>query len=139
MTCLSILLYSQIKLNDTVEIFLIDEGYGFDFSHPIHIHGYSPYIIAMERHANANPQSFFPGFNEDPENVLNKAVVKEWNEQGIIKKNLKDPPQKDTVAVPDAGFVIMRFRADNPGFWIMHCHMSWHNHVGMGVIIQVLC
>ena len=40
-------------------MFLIDEGRRFDLQHPIHIHGYSPYIIATERHAK-EPESFFP-------------------------------------------------------------------------------
>lgn len=39
-------------------MFLIDEGYhnmedgskGVDMQHPIHVHGYSFYVIAMERH-----------------------------------------------------------------------------------------
>ena len=59
------------------------------------------------------------------------------NEEGKIKRNLIDPIRKDTVAVPDAGFTVMRFKADNPGFWLLHCHMSWHNHVGMAVVLQV--
>ena len=44
---------------------------------------------------------------------------------------------KDTVSVPDAGFTLIRFLANNPGYWLLHCHMSWHNHVGMAVVIQV--
>ena len=40
-------------------MFIIDEGRVFDLQHPIHIHGYSPYIIATERHAK-EPESFFP-------------------------------------------------------------------------------
>ena len=47
-------------MNNVVEIFLIDEGTTFDLSHPIHIHGYSPYIVAMERHA-AFPDQFYGG------------------------------------------------------------------------------
>lgn len=42
-----------------MELFLIDEGHDFDIQHPIHIHGYSPYIIAMERHAT-KPERIFP-------------------------------------------------------------------------------
>ena len=63
--------------------------------------------------------------------------VKKLNEAGKIKKNLKNPPRKDNVPVPDAGFAIMRFRADNPGFWILHCHIDFHNHAGMAVVLQV--
>lgn len=38
-------------MNDIVELILIDEGKLFEIQHPIHIHGYSPYIVAYERHA----------------------------------------------------------------------------------------
>lgn len=60
------------------------------------------------------------------------------NERGEIQRNLIDPPLKDTVSVPDSGFTVIRFLADNPGYWAFHCHMSWHNHLGMGVVIKVI-
>ena len=72
-------------------------------------------------------------------NAIGKEDVKRMNNAGRIKRNLVDPIQKDTMPVPDGGFSIMRFKADNPGFWILHCHMSWHHHVGMAVILQVSC
>ena len=70
-------------------------------------------------------------------NSIGKQEVIDLNESGKIKRNLINPPMKDTVSVPDAGFTLIRFLANNPGYWLLHCHMSWHNHVGMGVIIQV--
>ena len=36
------------------------------------------------------------------------------------------PPVKDTVIVPANGYTVIRFRTDNPGFWLMHCHMETH-------------
>ena len=63
--------------------------------------------------------------------------MKKLNEEGSIKRNLIDPPQKDTIAVPDAGFAILRFKADNPGFWLVHCHYAWHIQIGMAFILQV--
>ena len=68
---------------------------------------------------------------------MSLAEVKKLNEAGKIKKNYKDPIQKDTIAVPDAGFTVMRFQADNPGFWIFHCHIDFHHHAGMALVIQV--
>jgi hypothetical protein len=47
------------------------------------------------------------------------------------------PPLKDTVSVPSRGYTVVRFRADNPGFWLMHCHFEWHMAVGMGLVLQV--
>lgn len=47
------------------------------------------------------------------------------------------PPKKDTVSVPSKGYTRVRFRADNPGFWLMHCHFEWHTAVGMVLVLQV--
>ena len=63
--------------------------------------------------------------------------MKKLNHEGKITKNLVDPPLKDTVIVPDAGFTVIRFLANNPGFWLFHCHLSWHDRIGMGMLIQV--
>lgn len=59
------------------------------------------------------------------------------DQAGLIQKNLIDPPAKDNVIVPDAGFTVIRFHADNPGYWLFHCHMSWHNHLGMALVFKV--
>lgn len=43
------------------------------------------------------------------------AEVKERDAQGLITRNLKNPPLKDTVTVPDGGYTVVRFIANNPG------------------------
>ena len=48
----------QLEKNKTVELVIVDEGWDFDLTHPIHIHGYSPYIVAMERRAK-QPNDYF--------------------------------------------------------------------------------
>ncbi|KAJ7169229.1 laccase [Mycena crocata] len=47
--------------------------------------------------------------------------------------NYKNPPRRDVVAVSDGG-VIIRFRADNPGPWFLHCHIDWHLEAGLAVV-----
>ena len=64
--------------------------------------------------------------------------MKKLNHEGKISRNLVDPPLKDTIIVPDAGFTVIRFVANNPGFWLFHCHLSWHDRIGMGMLIQVI-
>ena len=126
----------EVNLGDLVELVLIDEGYAYDVTHPFHLHGHSFYVVAMERHGGA-PDHIGPAPNA--ENFITKDYVEGLNANGSIKKNLIDPPLKDNVAVPDAGFTIVRFVADNVGYWLFHCHMSWHNHLGMGLIFKVSC
>lgn len=39
--------------------------------------------------------------------------------------------RRDTFMVnPSANFVI-RFKADNPGVWLFHCHIDWHLATGL--------
>ncbi len=124
----------EIALNDTVEIVLIDEGFPYDVSHPFHMHGNDFYVVAMERHVK-DPGNI--GAKGAEGNSILRQTVMDMDKQGLIQRNLVDPPRKDTVSVPDGGFTIVRFLADNPGFWLMHCHMSWHNELGMGFVLKV--
>jgi Multicopper oxidase. len=47
-------------------------------------------------------------------NITRQDVI-DMDAKGLIRRNLKDAPLKDTVTVPDGGFTIIRFHATNPG------------------------
>ena len=34
------------------------------------------------------------------------------------------------------GYLLIAFKADNPGAWLVHCHIAWH--ASSGLAIQVL-
>jgi len=51
--------------------------------------------------------------------------------------NLKDPVKKDTVAVPRRGYVVIRLLADNPGIWMLHCHVLFHQASGMAMSLHI--
>ena len=48
---------------------------------------------------------------------------------GNITRKLDKAVKKDTVIVPDGGYTIIRFLADNPGWWFFHCHLEFHVEV----------
>ncbi|RXG53142.1 Laccase-14 [Armadillidium vulgare] len=48
-----------------------------------------------------------------------------------LSKNLEFPVQKDTISVPQGGYTLLRFLADNPGFWIFESQMLFESHLGM--------
>jgi FtsP/CotA-like multicopper oxidase with cupredoxin domain len=48
------------------------------------------------------------------------------NEIERPKNSNENPPLKDTIQIPNAGYVRVKFKADNPGFWIGHCHFDFH-------------
>lgn len=58
--------------------------------------------------------------------------------EDIVKQDLPrdrtnrnpNPPYKDSILIPNPGYVRLKFRANNPGFWIAHCHFDWHLAIG---------
>lgn len=48
--------------------------------------------------------------------------------QGVI--NLHDPVYRDTADIPAFEWLAIRFVTNNPGAWLMHCHMQYHLLVG---------
>ncbi|KAI1079514.1 hypothetical protein F5B20DRAFT_571008 [Whalleya microplaca] len=50
---------------------------------------------------------------------------------GSTTWNLDNPMRRDTVTVPAFSHVVLRFAADNPGVWALHCHVAWHMEGGM--------
>jgi hypothetical protein len=44
---------------------------------------------------------------------------------------------RDTVNIPSRGYAVLRFRADNPGVWLFHCHIPWHLATGMAMVVDV--
>ncbi|XP_076296818.1 uncharacterized protein LOC143217023 [Lasioglossum baleicum] len=111
----------RVKLGSVVEVVLVDEGFAYDANHPFHLHGYQFRVVAMER----------VGRNVTAE------VVKQLDRQGSIRRNLDRAPLKDTVTVPDGGYTIIRFYANNPGYWLFHCHIEFHAEVGMSLVFKV--
>jgi len=43
--------------------------------------------------------------------------------------------KRDDVVVPANGYVVIRFKADNPGTWFFHCHIDLHLVGGMAATI----
>ncbi|KAK9990187.1 hypothetical protein SO802_025172 [Lithocarpus litseifolius] len=43
---------------------------------------------------------------------------------------------KNTVPLHPYGWTALRFKADNPGAWLFHCHIEAHFYLGMGVVFE---
>lgn len=106
----------KFKLGSIAELIVVnvDDKLG----HPMHLHGHKFHVVDM---------------GILPENI----TASEVRNGAIPKQNLKRPPYKDTVVLPYPGYVRLRFRANNPGYWLFHCHFDWHLPIGMAVMIQV--
>ncbi|KAI4672930.1 uncharacterized protein J4E78_001433 [Alternaria triticimaculans] len=73
--------------------------------HPIHLHGHDFFVIAQ-------------GTGEYTDDVALK---------------LDNPPRRDTAMLPASGYLVIAFETDNPGAWLMHCHIGWHTSEGFAM------
>lgn len=46
---------------------------------------------------------------------INLQHALEWDRKGLLHRHFGSPVLKDTIAVPNNGYVVLRFRASNPG------------------------
>ncbi|KZS86599.1 laccase [Sistotremastrum niveocremeum HHB9708] len=53
---------------------------------------------------------------------------------GQTDYNYINPPRRDVVAIHD-GNVTFRFKTDNAGPWLLHCHIDWHFSQGLAIVL----
>lgn len=102
----------RLPYNATVQVVLQDTGIVAPENHPIHLHGFNFFAVGRGL-GNFDPKT-------DPK-----------------KFNLVDPVERNTIGVPTGGWVAIRFRADNPGVWFMHCHLEVHTTWGLKMAFLV--
>ncbi|KAJ0962112.1 hypothetical protein J5N97_029940 [Dioscorea zingiberensis] len=99
-----------LEYGSRVQLILQDTGTVSTENHPIHLHGYSFYVVGSGT-GNYNPLT--------------------------AKLNLVDPPYLNTIGVSVGGWAALRFTADNPGVWFMHCHLEIHTSWGLSMAFLV--
>ncbi|WOG86778.1 hypothetical protein DCAR_0205996 [Daucus carota subsp. sativus] len=102
-----------LEYNSDVEIVFQGTSLVAGMDHPMHLHGYSFYVVGWG----------FGNFD---------------TEKDPPAYNLVDPPLLNTVVVPKDGWTAVRFRADNPGVWFLHCHIERHQTWGMDTALIVM-
>ncbi|KAJ1719976.1 ferroxidase fet3 [Coemansia erecta] len=45
-----------------------------------------------------------------------------------------EPMRRDTILVGPGQYAVLRFVADNPGVWLMHCHIERHMELGLSMM-----
>ncbi|CAG5089526.1 Similar to LCC5: Laccase-5 (Trametes villosa) [Cotesia congregata] len=115
----------DIPHNAIVEVVLVDEVQQPNLSHPFHLHGYAFNVVGMGRSPDKNVKK------------INLKHALDLDRRGLLHREFNLPPSKDTIAVPNNGYVVFRFRADNPGYWLFHCHFLFHIVIGMNLVLHV--
>jgi hypothetical protein len=68
--------------------------------------------------------------------VLGAKENSNYTNDQASELNFKNPPRRDTAMLPTGGWLVLAFETNNPGAWIMHCHIAWH--VADGLATQFL-
>ncbi|KAJ5887795.1 hypothetical protein N7495_007836 [Penicillium taxi] len=71
--------------------------------HPVHLHGHDFFVLGQGTGS--------------------------WD--GTV--NTANPPRRDTALLPASGHLLIAFVTDNPGTWLMHCHIGWHTAEGFAL------
>ncbi|GAB0139089.1 Iron transport multicopper oxidase fetC [Epichloe bromicola] len=91
-----------LKKNEIVQIVVnnLDQG-----RHPFHLHGHNFQAIYRSNES--------AGTWEDGGGAAGKTFP-------------KVPMRRDTLLINPNGNMALRFKANNPGVWLFHCHIEWH-------------
>lgn len=74
-------------------------------AHPLHWHGMDVVVLGQQN-TTFDPVNSYTTFN------------------------FINPPRRDVVLVPAGGYIAIAFKPDNPGIWLLHCHIAWHASAG---------
>jgi FtsP/CotA-like multicopper oxidase with cupredoxin domain len=77
-------------------------------AHPIHLHGHDFYVLAQSTGI--------------------------YTTSSTISTN--NPPRRDVAMLPGSGYMVIAFLTDNPGAWLLHCHIGLH--AAMGFALQFI-
>lgn len=97
-----------LEHNQVVEVILNNHDPG---KHPFHLHGHAFQVLY---------RSDEEAGDWDPEALKNGSVTFP-----------AAPMRRDTLLVRPNGNFVIRFRSDNPGVWLFHCHIEWHVDSGL--------
>ncbi|KAG6610973.1 putative multicopper oxidase [Phytophthora cinnamomi] len=109
----------KINYGDHIEVVLVNVK---DEQHPFHMHSHTPWVVGS-----------------------GVASIDAIRNNTLPELRLVSPMKRDVYTIPpctsdgnggclDAGYVVLRFNADNPGVWIMHCHIDWHLLAGLSMV-----
>ncbi|KAK9158999.1 hypothetical protein Scep_005573 [Stephania cephalantha] len=102
----------RMAYNSSVQVVIQDTAFLAPESHPVHLHGFNFFQVGRglgDFDSKNDPKKF----------------------------NLVDPVERNTIAVPAGGWIAIRFIANNPGVWFLHCHFEVHTSWGLKMAFVV--
>ncbi|CAL8145366.1 unnamed protein product [Orchesella dallaii] len=100
----------EVSLGNVVQLVINNPFLG---PHPFHLHGHHFWVVGLGK------------WNDGNYTDVNGVPIRDLRLDGV---------KRDTVQVEERSWAVIRFVADNPGVWLFHCHIDWHNLMGMSLV-----
>ena len=128
----------SLPLNEVVQLVFVNilPDAMFETHHGVHLHGHNFAVLKMGFPEHNETTGEWSKPTEDIVCDTNLCADAKWKKGHPKKMNLKNPPIKDNVMVPSRGYTVIRFKTDNPGFWLLHCHADIHLMEGMAMVLN---
>ncbi|KAL9097158.1 MAG: hypothetical protein Q9165_000585 [Trypethelium subeluteriae] len=88
-------------------------------AHPIHLHGHDFFVLGSSGDTAQNP------------NTASLVTFNPASDPATL--NWNTPIRRDTAILPQGGWLALAFYTNNPGAWLLHCHIAWHISEGLGL------
>ncbi|KAF4630178.1 hypothetical protein G7Y89_g7966 [Cudoniella acicularis] len=103
---------NAVVFNNTVGIANIVINNFDSGAHSFHIHGHAAQVIARGVKGTSSAQVYWDGVTAAP-----------------------IPMRRDVFNVLPYSYVVIRFRTENPGIWLLNCHIKWHIEAGLAMTL----
>jgi len=150
--------FITIEKNQTVEVVLNNLS---PTAHVLHMHGMRFQVINYAPYSEswcsvAHFECFFLPMNvakyvdhcsniregdpnsDFPENNAYWGCPYDAERDNKTQFDLSNPLQKDMIAIWRRSWAVIRFKAENPGTWLFHCHMEQHIPTGQMMVWNIL-
>jgi iron transport multicopper oxidase len=101
---------TRIEAGEIIDVII--NNINFD-PHPFHLHGHPAWLLAL---------------GQSDEGFYNEST------RHLIVYNTVNASYRDTYTINPNSYFVFRFKANNPGVWMMHCHNDWHVQLGMSMV-----
>lgn len=95
--------------------------------HPWHLHGH-PFQLVSIGTGHEGPLKMDDLKSKAGQKY--RADVEYWETTGKI------PMTRDSINIPGQSYAAIRIVANQPGLWLLHCHVDWHVAKGLGVAFR---
>lgn len=100
-----------LQMGEIVELLITNYDGG---AHPFHLHSHNFQVVARSG----------PGPDDGPPLLI---------PSNFAAKADPSPMRRDTVLIYGSGYAVLRFKVDNPGIALFHCHIEWHVEAGLSM------